>query len=162
MRSTSVTTYSYCYPTGNVSYHIYGNYATFYEHTLNETGIYITDPKLASLYASYFKDKKTLLVPEGEAAKTAEVYISVLQQLCELNVDRSFTLYALGGGSVCDLAGFVASTYMRGIPVVYIPTTLLAMVDAAIGGKTGINFGGYKNIIGTTTQPQQVHLLPDL
>ena len=97
-----------------------------------------------------------LLVPAGEEAKTLQGYESVMRQLAGREAHRDDVILALGGGSVGDLAGFVASTYMRGIPSVQIPTTLTAQVDAAIGGKTAVNLPEGKNLVGTFSQPRAV------
>ncbi|MFN8232770.1 MAG: 3-dehydroquinate synthase [Actinomycetota bacterium] len=94
-----------------------------------------------------------LPVPEGEEAKSLHVYQAVLQQLAVQRAHRDDVVVALGGGSVGDLAGFVASTYMRGVPCLQVPTTLLAQVDAAIGGKTAVNLPEGKNLVGTFAQP---------
>ena len=92
-------------------------------------------------------------VPAGEEAKSIEVAAQVWQTLIEGGADRSTVIVNLGGGCICDLGGFVASGYMRGIRHINIPTTLLAMVDAAIGGKTAINMSGVKNCIGYFHSP---------
>ena len=89
--------------------------------------------------------------PPGEEAKTLEVYRALLHQLATQEAHRDDVVVALGGGSVGDLAGFVASTYMRGMPFVQVPTTLTAQVDAAIGGKTAVNLPEGKNLVGTFT-----------
>ncbi len=94
-----------------------------------------------------------LPVPSGEAAKSLAVYEAVLQQLAAQRAHRDDLVVALGGGAVGDLAGFVASTYMRGVPSLLVPTTLLAQVDAAIGGKTAVNLPEGKNLVGTFSQP---------
>ena len=100
-------------------------------------------------------------VPMGEAAKSMKEFSNVMSQLAEFECDRSTTVLALGGGVVGDLAGFAASTFMRGIEYFQIPTTLLAMVDSSIGGKTGINIAQGKNMIGTFYQPKGVLIDPD-
>ena len=87
-------------------------------------------------------------VPVGEECKSLEVAAQVWQTLLEGGADRNAVLVNLGGGSVCDLGGFVAAGYKRGIRHIHVPTTLLGMVDAAIGGKTAVDFGGVKNSIG--------------
>ena len=87
-------------------------------------------------------------VPVGEECKSLEVAAQVWQTLMEGEADRQSVIVNLGGGCVCDLGGFVAAGYKRGIRYIHVPTTLLSMVDAAIGGKTAINFGGVKNSIG--------------
>lgn len=97
-----------------------------------------------------------ILVPEGEAAKTLQVAERCWNECLEAGLDRASTLLALGGGAVGDLAGFVAATYMRGIPFVQLPTTLLAQVDASIGGKVAIDHPRAKNLIGAFHQPRMV------
>ena len=94
-----------------------------------------------------------LVVPSGEAAKTMDVYGTMLHQLASQEAHRDDVVVALGGGSVGDLAGFVASTYMRGTRFVQVPTTLIGQVDAAIGGKTAVNLPEGKNLVGSFYQP---------
>lgn len=108
-------------------------------------------------------------VPVGEEGKTLEVAAQVWQTLLEGGADRNTVIVNLGGGAVCDLGGFVAAGYKRGIRHINVPTTLLAMVDAAIGGKTAIDFGGVKNSIGhfypsalTVIEPVFLRTLPDI
>jgi len=108
-----------------------------------------------SLAAARF-DVTTVLLPEGERAKTLDVAASTWERFLEAGLDRSSTIVALGGGAVGDLAGFAAATYMRGIGVVQAPTTLLAQVDASIGGKTAIDHPRAKNLIGAFHQPRLV------
>ena len=95
-------------------------------------------------------------IPDGERAKTPAMLARVLEQFAKAGADRKSCVIALGGGMIGDLAGFAASVYMRGIPVVQIPTTLLAQVDAAIGGKTAVNLAAGKNLVGTFHQPRLV------
>jgi len=95
-------------------------------------------------------------IEQGEENKTVETCTAVWESLVELNIDRKALLINVGGGMVCDLGGFVASTYKRGIDFVNIPTSLLAMVDASVGTKTGVNLDGLKNMIGSFSQPQMV------
>ncbi len=98
----------------------------------------------------------TLEVPDGEACKSTDWLIRIWEHLQERKFDRRDTIVALGGGSVTDLAGFAASTYLRGLNLVLVPTSLLGMVDAAIGGKTGINLQAGKNLAGTFFFPKAV------
>ena len=98
----------------------------------------------------------TLEVPDGEACKSTDWLIRVWEHLQERRFERKDTVVALGGGSVTDLAGFAASTFLRGLNLVLIPTSLLAQVDAAIGGKTGINLSAGKNLAGTFFFPKAV------
>ncbi len=97
-----------------------------------------------------------VLLPDGEAHKNAATLDDLLTRLLELRVERSTTLIALGGGVVGDIAGFAAAIYQRGIPLVQVPTTLLAQVDSSVGGKTGINHPLGKNMIGAFWQPRAV------
>ena len=106
-------------------------------------------------------------VPVGEECKSLEVAAQVWQTLMEGEADRNAVVVNLGGGCVCDLGGYVAAGYKRGIRYINVPTTLLSMVDAAIGGKTAINFGGVKNSIGhfypstlTVIEPAFLKTLP--
>lgn len=104
----------------------------------------------------------TLEVPDGETCKTTDWLLRVWEHLQERRFDRRDTIVALGGGSVTDLAGFAASTYLRGLNLVIVPTSLLAQVDAAIGGKTGINLPAGKNLAGTFFFPKAVLADPEL
>jgi 3-dehydroquinate synthase len=96
------------------------------------------------------------LLPDGEKAKSLKESAKLYRYLMDNEFDRGSFLIALGGGVVGDLTGFVASTYMRGLPYVQLPTTLLSAVDSSIGGKTGVNFNGVKNIVGSFYQPKLV------
>ncbi len=97
-----------------------------------------------------------LTVPAGEDAKTLDVYRTILHQLATQEAHRDDPIVAMGGGSTGDLAGFVASTYMRGTPLIQVPTTLTGQVDAAIGGKTAVNLPEGKNLVGAFHQPRLV------
>ena len=101
-------------------------------------------------------DCHVITLPEGEYAKSFQTLQFIMDKLFTIGVERSDTVIALGGGVVTDCAGFVASICLRGIGLIQIPTTLLAQVDAAIGGKTGINHDAGKNLIGTFYQSQQI------
>jgi 3-dehydroquinate synthase len=95
-------------------------------------------------------------VPAGEAHKTRESWGSLTDELLARGLGRDTTIVAVGGGVVGDIAGFVAATFMRGVPVVQVPTTLLAMIDASIGGKTGVDTSAGKNLVGAFHNPQVV------
>jgi len=97
-----------------------------------------------------------LVLPPGEEAKTIESWHAIVEKLAAIGAQRDATVVALGGGVIGDLAGFAAAGYMRGIRVVQVPTTLLAQVDAAIGGKTGFNLAAGKNLVGAFHQPAAV------
>lgn len=115
------------------------------------------------LFDKNFSDQKIVLltVPQGEASKSIEWAEKLWQELANKGADRRSLMINLGGGVVTDLGGFVASTYRRGIDYMNLPTTLLSMVDAAIGGKTGIDLGVLKNQIGVVAQPKGIFIIPD-
>lgn len=122
----------------------------------------ITDSNVGPLYGSAaaesFGDERihTLTIRAGEIHKTRETWALLTDELMALGCARDTTVIALGGGVVGDIAGFVAATYMRGVPVVQVPTTLLAMIDASIGGKTGVDTPHGKNLVGSFHPPAAV------
>ncbi|MCS6819031.1 MAG: 3-dehydroquinate synthase [Chitinophagales bacterium] len=99
-------------------------------------------------------------IPPGETYKSLETLSFIWEALARKFANRNSILVNIGGGVVCDLGGFAASTYMRGISFIHVPTTLLAMADAAHGGKTGIDFRGIKNLIGTFSAPEKIFIYP--
>ncbi len=101
-----------------------------------------------------------LTISPGEENKNIEVAITLWQQLLDKNVDRNAVLICLGGGVVCDMGGFVGATFKRGIDYVFVPTSLMAQVDASIGGKTAINFNMIKNQVGLFHQPYSIFTVP--
>src|SRR5688572_4138912 len=118
-----------------------------------EQQIYITDENIFQSLQSKFKGRKFIIVPAGEAYKNQSTVDSIILQLMELGADRQSFLIGVGGGVVTDLTGYVATVYMRGVRFGFVPTSVLAMVDASIGGKNGIDVGAYKNLVGTIRQP---------
>lgn len=129
--------------------------------------VVLADSNVAALYPRYFENLADAFpchfmeIPAGENSKNVENAVRVWERLLELNMDRSDTLLMFGGGMVCDLGGFIAATFKRGIHCVYCPTTLLAMIDAAIGGKTAVNLNHVKNCVGLVRQPDYI-MSPDL
>ena len=115
--------------------------------------IFITDENVFAAHQKKFKGHNTIVLKAGEASKTQPTVDSIIQQLIAFEADRTSILVGVGGGVVTDLTGYVASIYMRGIKFGFVPTTLLALVDASIGGKNGVDVGVYKNIVGVTKQP---------
>ena len=115
--------------------------------------VIITDDNVAEFYGRDFPEADVIRIGTGEKIKTLETLAGIYQQLITLEADRSIFLMGIGGGIVCDITGFAASTYLRGVAFGYAPTTLLAQVDASVGGKTGVNFMGYKNMVGVFNQP---------
>ncbi len=132
------------------------------EEHLNQAGLrgpylVISQPRVLKAVGQRLKKKFPVAsIPDGERAKTLTTVSRLLDRMVELKLTRQSTVIAFGGGVVGDVAGFVASIYMRGIPVVQIPTTLLAQVDSSIGGKTGVNHRVAKNLVGTFHQPRLV------
>lgn len=118
--------------------------------------IIVTDTTVGRLYGRQFDGYPVVTVGEGEKIKTLETVENVCRAFLEREIDRSWTVLAVGGGIVCDIAAFAAAVWMRGVRCALVPTTLLAMVDAAIGGKNGVNFDRYKNLVGTIRQPDKV------
>ncbi len=116
------------------------------------------DKVMNSLEQNYEVDY--VVIPHGEESKNITVYARVCEQLIDKGIKRNHLLLALGGGVIGDLCGFVAATLYRGIPYVGIPTTLLSQMDSSIGGKTGIDFAGKKNILGVFKQPSMVLIDP--
>ncbi len=121
--------------------------------------VVITDDYLPKKYLDKIKEKINILTYEiafGEKSKTINTVLDIISFLENNNVDKGYEIIALGGGVINDIAGFVASIYKRGLKYTNIPTTLLAQVDASIGGKTGVNFDEKKNLIGSIYPPRQV------
>ena len=107
-------------------------------------------------------DAKIRLLEVSEDVKTLETVMEICAWMLENGADRDALLLAVGGGIATDMAGFAASIYKRGVRFAYVPTTLLSQVDAAIGGKTGVNFEKYKNILGVIRQPEFTYLCPQV
>lgn len=116
----------------------------------------ITDDIVMELYPALFEGAAVYVIPHGEQSKSWTVVNDIVDDMLARGFKRDTTIVAVGGGVVSDIAGFVASIYMRGIDWVGVPTTLLAQVDASNGGKTGINVGQTKNILGTFYLPRQI------
>jgi len=126
--------------------------------------IMISEPKVFALHGSGLAERlgaRPILVPEGETAKSWISLHRLLEELARLDPDRDTPVVALGGGSVGDVAGLAASLFKRGLPIVHVPTTLLAQADSAVGGKAAIDAFGQKNILGAFHQPALVIADPD-
>lgn len=120
----------------------------------NVASLYLSDVKGSLMNAGY--KVSDITVPAGEVSKSIAIAEEIWEAMAQLGLSRDCCVVALGGGVAGDLAGFVASTFMRGLPVVQVPTTLLSMVDSSVGGKTGINLSAGKNLVGTFMQPTYV------
>ena len=124
--------------------------------------VVVSDATIDRLYHPLLEKYDTVLIGLGESVKTLQTVETIYRRFIELGVDRSTFVLAVGGGIVTDVAGFAASTYMRGLKFGFVSTTLLGQVDASVGGKNGVNVDGYKNMAGTFTQPQFVICDPGL
>ncbi|HNY09224.1 MAG TPA: 3-dehydroquinate synthase [Tenuifilaceae bacterium] len=116
----------------------------------------ITDSNIDRIYGNRLPPLPKFVVNPGEQSKTLLRLTEIYRWLLDSGADRNSFIVGIGGGVVCDITGFVASTYMRGVRFGFVATSLLAQVDASIGGKNGVNLDGYKNIVGTFNQPQFV------
>lgn len=123
---------------------------------LDPSPILLVDENVLSRHNDLFSQYPCIEVPSGEGYKTLQTVEYIYRELVKLEVDRSSLLVGVGGGLTTDVAGFVASTYLREVQFGFISTTLLGQVDASIGGKNGVNLDGYKNMIGTIRQPSFV------
>ena len=120
----------------------------------------VTDEHVERLHGGRFGTLRRHVIAPGEQAKTLETAEATWTAMARARVTRACRVVALGGGVVGDLAGFCAATYQRGIPVVQVPTTLVAQVDSAYGGKTGVDLPQAKNYVGAYHQPEAVHVVP--
>ena len=120
------------------------------------TAAIVTDERVYNLYHDLMPSEHIAVIGVGEAIKTLKTVETLYGKFLEYGLDRASVVVAVGGGIVCDIAGFAASTYLRGISFGFVPTTLLAQVDASVGGKNGVNFQRYKNMIGVFAQPEFV------
>lgn len=143
-----------------------GLYNYFKELCDSKEVLIVTDSNIADIYLQEIKDifnSNQIVIHEyiikaGEESKNINTINEIYTKFIDAGLDRGSTIIGLGGGVVGDIAGFVASTYMRGVQLIHIPTTILAQVDSSIGGKTAIDFEGYKNIIGTFYAPRLVYI----
>lgn len=128
------------------------------ELTLGKKRLVVISKKVFSLYWDKLdlKEEELFIMPDGECQKNLKNYLKIIEKASELGLTRNDAIIAIGGGVVGDIAGFAASTYMRGIDFIQVPTTLLAAVDSSVGGKTAIDLSYGKNLLGTFYQPKKV------
>ncbi len=142
-------------PTGT-SRLIVGESALRLENYLHGKNVIIIDKKVRRLYGIPPSFGNIIEIEASESTKTLGTVEQVYRKFIEFGVDRSTHVVGIGGGVVCDITGFSASTYLRGLPFGFVPTTLLAQADASVGGKNGVNLDGYKNLVGVFRQPDFV------
>jgi 3-dehydroquinate synthase len=124
-------------------------------------GIIVTDSVVKGFFGHRFPPLPMIEIGQGEESKTLDTVRAIYEFFMNHEVDRTCRIVAVGGGIVCDVACFAAATYLRGLSFGFVATTLLSQVDASVGGKNGVNLQGYKNLIGTFTQPDFVICDPD-
>lgn len=135
------------------------------KHGLRERNVIVTTESLAPIYGNHLAgliDSKVISLPDGEASKTLNSVCRLYDAFSSAGLDRKSVVIALGGGVIGDTAGFAAATYLRGLPFVQVPTSLLAMVDSSVGGKTGVNLPQGKNLVGAFKQPEFVVIDTDV
>ena len=141
------------FPGKKVSYYFDTHFSYLDQIVSKEHAILITDENIFKSHAYKFSGWKTIVIKAGEIYKQQAAVDGIIGQLIENEADRNTTVVGIGGGVVTDIAGYAAGIYMRGLKFGFIPTTILAMVDAAIGGKNGVDVGVYKNLVGLIKQP---------
>ena len=122
----------------------------------SEKVVIITDTNVRRCYLKDFPSCEVIEIGTGENIKNLDTIRTIYGKLVDYEADRSSFIVGVGGGIVCDITGFAASTYLRGLRFGFVPSTLLSQVDASVGGKNGVNFGGYKNMVGVFNQPEFV------
>lgn len=147
MHQISMTT-----PSGNTAIVVGENLSSGLK-SLPEALVLLVDENVLCEHPEFFSCYQSIVIPSGERYKTMQTVENIFRELLSLEADRSAMIVGVGGGLATDVAGFVASTYLRGVPFGFISSTLLGQVDASIGGKNGVNLDGYKNMIGNIRQP---------
>ncbi len=133
-----------------------GNLSDATGHIASEKAVIITDVNVARYYRDRFPAWPVIEIGTGEKIKSLKTVSEIYEWFLDQGMDRTGFVLGIGGGIVCDIAGFAASTYMRGVRFGFVPSSLLAQVDASVGGKNGVNLEGYKNIVGVFNQPEFV------
>lgn len=139
--------------TSSTTFYFAAGIAQLKEFVDVQNAIVLVDEQVFNQHTKKFRGWKTILLKSGEQYKKQSTVDAIIKQLIELGADRKTTLIGVGGGVATDMTGYIASIFMRGIKFGFIPTTILGMVDASIGGKNGIDVGVYKNMVGTINQP---------
>jgi 3-dehydroquinate synthase len=155
-------TLSYRFSGSSTEYYLGESLSRLEHYADPDQAILVMDETVSRLHGHRVKGWRQVVIPSGEDHKSLDDFQTIIDQLIKLQADRKTILIAIGGGMVTDISGFAAAVYLRGIRFAAVPTTLLAQVDAAIGGKNGINYGQYKNILGTTRQPEFILFDPSL
>ena len=145
---------TFTFSTSTVNYYFNAEFSYLDKLASKENAVVITDENVFDKHKKKFKGWNTIVLKPGEEYKVQQTVDTVIDQLLALGADRKTTLIGVGGGVITDITGYVAGIYMRGVQFGFVPTSLLAMVDASIGGKNGIDVGVYKNMVGLIRQPK--------
>jgi 3-dehydroquinate synthase len=145
---------NFSFSSGKVSCYFNSDFPYLQELTSKERTVIIIDENILALHPDKFAGWKIIAIKPGEQHKQQVTADYIINELIKAKADRSSFIVGVGGGVVTDITGYVASIYMRGVKFGFVPTTILAMVDAAIGGKNGVDVGVYKNLVGIIKQPQ--------
>ena len=142
--------------TGDSLIHVGETLQNLQNYIPSENIVFITDKNVKQFYENDFPPHPAITIDIGEKIKNLDTIRNIYEKLVAVGADRSTFIVGIGGGIVCDIAGFVASTYLRGVRFGFVSSTLLSQVDASVGGKNGVNFKDYKNMIGVFNQPEFV------
>ena len=137
-----------------VDYYLAGGFAQLKKIVEQDNAVIITDDNVYHHHTKKFSGWQTIVITPGEKYKVQSTADAIIDKLIKMEVHRKTILIGVGGGVITDITGYVASIYMRGIEFGFVPTTLLAMVDASIGGKNGVDVGVFKNLVGVIRQPE--------
>jgi 3-dehydroquinate synthase len=144
---------SFSFSSSTVNYYFNADFNYLEQLVSKDNGVIVTDENVFAKHQKKFKGWKSIIIKAGEQHKVQATVDDIIQQLIDVGADRKTTLVGVGGGVITDITGYVAGIYMRGIAFGFVPTSILSMVDAAIGGKNGIDVGLYKNMVGLIRQP---------
>ncbi|MCY7422240.1 MAG: 3-dehydroquinate synthase [Chitinophagaceae bacterium] len=148
-----MNTQTFSFSTASVKYYFNAGFDHLQKLVSIEQTVLLTDENIFSKHKKRFKGWKTIVIKAGEAHKNQSTVDNIIRQLIETGADRKTTLVGIGGGVITDITGYVAGIFLRGISFGFVPTSILAMVDASVGGKNGVDVGLYKNMVGLIRQP---------
>ena len=154
MKNSEMISKSYQFSSKKIDCYFDAEFSMIGKLVNKENTVLITDESVLAKQPGKFSGWKVIVLKAGEAFKNQNAVDEVISKLIELNADRETFIVGVGGGVVTDIAGFAASIYMRGLRFAFVPTSILGMVDASIGGKNGIDVGVYKNLVGVINHPQ--------
>jgi len=154
MKNKEMVEKKYGFSNRSVSVYFDTSFAMLQDLVDKENTILITDENIFASQSEKFSGWRTIVIQAGELYKNQQAVDEVIEQLIGFNADRQTFIIGVGGGVVTDITGYAASVYMRGLKFGFVPTSILAMVDASIGGKNGVDVGVYKNLVGVINHPQ--------